>query len=443
MSSSGQALDLTDVEEALPETTLTSLPDELFLLIAKFLLERDLAGVCLLGATSKARWRMLRKWLSQRRSLNITSIIPKADLSNMSAPWLAPRILQKFRKAGTVLFQKMPKLRVVKVGGSRLHTEWLVKAVRATKKIKCIDLSPTLVETKTIDESLMCCHVAAAYIMGAYTQGSARQICFARRNDHTGTMQRHVLQLWCNGDAVIDLTGDVPGVLMDEGMMILAALLGVGFHSCRTHLRELRLANHDIATAGCASLGSVLAVTRISGPHKQGLPRLTALDLSGNNIDGNGCAALMTNDGIGLKYLSRLDLSHCNFGSNGASVIANAIQKGNMSNMRALKLNSCDIDGWGADELFEALKLERVPPRPQDAANGEEPLPMFLLAKMKWIEYLDLGGNPKLPPKGFAMLVCCHRMQQLTFKLHLPFQGTLSALARYANKEEASSSSSS
>ena len=53
--SSSQALDLTDVEEALPETTLTSLPDELFLLIAKFLLERDLAGVCLLGATSKAR----------------------------------------------------------------------------------------------------------------------------------------------------------------------------------------------------------------------------------------------------------------------------------------------------------------------------------------------------------------------------------------------------
>ena len=68
---------------------------------------------------------------------------------------------------------------------------------------------------------------------------------------------------------------------------------------------------------------------------------------------------------------------------------------------------------------------------------------MFLIAKMKWIEYLDLGGNPKLPPKGYAMLVCCHRMQQLSFKLHLPFQGTLSALARYANKEEASSSSSS
>jgi len=163
--------------------------------------------------------------------------------------------------------------------------------------------------------------------------------------------------------------------LGDEGVSILLRGLS-GSHS---RLRSLVLSDVGVGMDGMLVLGRTL----------QTRPSLSSVDISNNGLVGAaGCAAFAAAGGF--SNMAVLNISGCNIGNEGASMVARAVaQQGSPS---TLKLRNNGITAKGAVELANALKLSKI--AELDLSNNRVgPHTAALFAAMSGLKQLGLLGN--------------------------------------------------
>jgi Ran GTPase-activating protein (RanGAP) involved in mRNA processing and transport len=167
---------------------------------------------------------------------------------------------------------------------------------------------------------------------------------------------------------------------------------------CNTALQQLDLLRCDLDDRGVSILANALAI-RNAG--------MLELDLGWNGITSVGVRALVEDNMEAVKTLTKLCLTHNPVRSEGATIMADALGRNAIPNLKRLHLRVCQIDDDGFVALVSALEQNTS------------------------LQILDLGNNV-FNERGFVALAeslpNIKELQEIGFTASAGFQSTLPLL---------------
>jgi Ran GTPase-activating protein (RanGAP) involved in mRNA processing and transport len=163
-----------------------------------------------------------------------------------------------------------------------------------------------------------------------------------------------------------------------------------------TALQQLDLGGCNLGDQGISILANALAARNAS---------TLGLDLRCNGITSVGVRALVDDNVEAVKTLTKLSLCHNPVGSKGVTVLADALGRNTMPNLKQLHLNCCGIDDDGFVALVSALQQSTS------------------------LQTLSLVGNDEFGERGFMALAeslpRIKVLQEINFDVNVTFQSMM------------------